>query len=222
MPTPTSLTTLSTEGPGFFVPRYKQTADNESSVFRTQSDPYAVGAISSGKGDYGGKSYGVYQFPSAKAVSQDLINFNKWSKNPFADKLQNAGPIGITSYDAVWEDLAKTQNKSFGLVQENFAREVMWQPLLQKFTRTSLVDISGRSDKLIDLLVGTVNQYGGLVQGIAKYVADNGANKLSDNQIGILIQNYKLANVDNHFKSSSAAVRRGIRSRIIRERKEFE
>ncbi len=219
---PTYQTTTLLGGVEYFVPRYKSTANNESSVFRTQKDPFAVGAISSGKGDLGGKSYGVYQFASNEAVSTALRDFVNWSKNPYKDVLRNSGALKSDNFDAAWKSLAATHNKEFGLVQENFARETMWAPLLDKFNKTSGVNLTSRSDKLIDLVVGTVNQYGKLVQGIARYVADNGGDKLSDNQVGILMQNYKLANVDSHFKSSSAAVRRGIRSRIIRERKAFE
>lgn len=213
-PTPTQTAT--------FVPRYPMTAESESSVFRTQRDPYAVGAISSGKGDLGGKSYGVYQFASNEAVSSALRDFVNWPKNTLGSHLKKAGTLRSVEFDGAWRALALSNNREFGLVQENFAREVMWAPLIEKFTKYSTVDLTKRSDKLVDLVIGTVNQYGGLVQGIAKYVADNGGNSLSDNQVGILMQNYKLANVERHFRSSSAAVHRGIKNRIIRERKAFE
>lgn len=211
-----------TSAGNYFIPKYRSTADNESSVFRTSKDPFAVGAISSGKGDLGGKSYGVYQFASNEAVSSSLRDFVNWSKNVHGPTLKQAGAIASSSFDAAWKKLALDSNKDFGILQENFAKEVLWVASLKKFEDASKVRLEKRSDRLLDLVVGSVNQYGKLIQGIAKYVAENGGDKLSDNQVGILIQNYKLANVDNHFKSSSAAVRRGIRSRIIRERKAFE
>lgn len=221
MPTPTHYSATLAEGDQFFVPRYKSTANNESSVFRTQKDPYAVGAISSGKGDLGGKSYGVYQFPSNRSVSTTLYDFINWSRNPFSAQLKKY-VVASTNFDNVWKELAITNNKEFGLIQEKFAAEVAWAPLLQKFAKISTVNLDTRSDKLLDIVVGTVNQYNTISQRIARYIAENGGNNLSDNQIGLLIQNYKLANVANHFKSSSPSVRRGITSRILRERRAFE
>ncbi len=221
MPTPTHYVTVLSEGDQFFVPRYKSTASNESSVFRTKSDPYAVGAISSGKGDLGGKSYGVYQFPSNKAVSSTLIDFVNWTNNPYSEQLKK-NPLASAAFDAVWKSLATTDNKAFGMAQEKFAIEVAWAPLLKRFAKAAGVELSNRSDKLLDIAVGTVNQYGTVSQKMAKYVADNGGNSLSDNQIGLLIQNFKLANIDTHFKSSSASVRKGVKSRIMRERRAFE
>jgi hypothetical protein len=108
------------------------------------------------------------------------------------------------------------------MVQEKFAAEVACASLLKRFSKAAGIELNNRSDNLLDIVVGTVNQYGAISQKMAKYVADNGGDALSDNQIGLLIQNYKLANINTHFKSSSASVRKGIKSRIMRERRAFE
>jgi hypothetical protein len=202
-----------------FVPKYSQTAYNESGIYRTSSDPAAVGAISSGIGDYGGKSYGTYQFPSKN--STDLQNFVNWRNNPFGGELKGL-VIGSPAFDAKWKEIAERDNKRFGQAQEFFQETLAWDKDMREFQKLSGVNLENRSPELKDLIAGTVNQYRGLSQNQARHIARNGGDSLTDKQIGILLQNYKLANVEPNFKSSSPSVRNAVRNRIKSERSIFE
>ena len=208
--------------PTYFKPKYPLTADAESGEFATATDPYAVGAIDDGEGDLGGKSYGTYQFPSSAKYRDHLVAFVNWVGNPFSKQLKDAGSIASQQFDVVWKQLAKTDNLEFGLAQETYCREFMWSELLKRFEDTSGVVLQNREDKLVDLVVGTVNQYGTISNSIAKYIATNGGDTLTTNQIGVLMQNYKLANNDTIFRSSSQSTRNGVEARILRERRLFE
>lgn len=205
-----------------FVPKYTNTAQGETDSFRTQADPYAVGAISTGSGDLGGKSYGTYQFPSNTKVSNSLTGFVNSPSNPFSATLKAAGKIGSAAFDATWKSLATTANRAFGLAQEEFARNVMWAPIISNFETRSGIKLDQHAPILTDLIVGTANQYGNITNNIADYVKTSGGKNLTTNEVGKAVQDYKYKNVDNNFKRSSESVRNGVRKRIEREREPFE
>jgi len=206
-------------GADSFVPKYPITAYHESGIYRRKGDPYAVGAVSSGKGDFGGKSYGVYQFPSSDP--SHLKSFINWKGNPFGERLKKF-PIGSSGFDAEWKSLGLDSNKKFGQAQETYHRNFEWNKQLSGFSSKSGVDFTGRSESLVDVVVGSVNQYGSLTTGQANYINSKGGNSLSDREIGVHLQNYKLANYQNNFRSSSPRVREAVKNRIIRERNIFE
>lgn len=221
-----------------FVPKYASTAYSESSIFRRESDPYAVGAISNPtrRQDLGGKTYGVYQFESsvyrdgstrgARAVQgSTAMRFLNWEGNPYGSELKGiVAKHGMASaeFDAAWRRISTEDNKAFGLVQEQFMEVEREKQVKGFFDQIGASEEVRKDPRLVDLVMGTNNQYGGLSKGIANHVrARNRDGKLSAEEIGRLIQDHKRANVGRHFRSSPGA-HRGIYNRIAREKAMFQ
>jgi hypothetical protein len=224
--------------PKQFVPSYPSTAERESDVYRSKADPYAVGAASHGTGDLGGKSYGTYQFETyhrgtdGSTITSDGDEKNSTMRRflasqwgaPYRDSL-NATAMASAAFDKAWAAFAAADNKGFGRDQEAFMMHEVG-PKLDEFYDLAKATSVARSDtSLNDILIGTINQYGGLAKGLAKAVAakqTSAGHEFTAREIGRALQDAKLDKVDVHFKSSSERVRVGIRNRIGEERTRFE
>lgn len=223
-----------------FVPTYRATAQSESEQYRTEEDPYAVGAITrpSKEQDLGGKTYGTYQFESyvyrdgshAGAAMRDnstVMRFARWEKNPFGKELlevvQKHG-VASAQFDAKWSELTARDNKGFGQAQEDFLL-IDARAKVDGFFDAAELDEKARKDsRLFDVVLGTLNQYGGLADGMAAHIAARqkaAGRKLTADEVGVALQEFKWGKVDAHFQSSPDA-RPGIRNRINREGALFE
>jgi hypothetical protein len=223
-----------------FVPTYRATAQSESDMYRTKDDPYAVGAISkpSKDEDLGGKTYGTYQFESyvykdgthasdALRDNSTVIRFINWDKNPFGAELKvvlKASGVASDAFDKKWAELTKRDNKGFGKAQQDFLL-VDAKAKVDAFFDRAEIDPAARKDaRLFDVVLGTLNQYFTLANGMADHIAATqkaAKKKLSVDEIGVALQDYKWGKVSAHFKSSPKA-HTGIRNRVNREGALFE
>ncbi|MCK6506981.1 peptidoglycan-binding protein [Myxococcota bacterium] len=218
-----------------FVPTYRATAQSESDQYRTQADPYAVGAVTKPdkEDDLGGKTYGTYQFESyvykdgthasdALRDKSTVMRFVRWDKNPYGKELQEvvkAHGVASAQFDQAWAELTTRDNKGFGKAQEDFLLLDVKAKVDAWFDKAG-VDANARKDpELFDVVLGTLNQYDSLANGMAEHVAakQKAAGKtLTADEIGVALQEYKWDKVTTHFKSSPKA-HSGIRNRINRE-----
>lgn len=222
-----------------FVPSHPASAYAESNTYRKRGDPYAVGAISrpTAQQDTGGKTYGTYQFESYiyrdgskkndKAVDgSTVMRFIRYSKNPYSKQLKEVvDKHGLASaeFDALWGKLATDQNKAFGAAQEAFLEHDIKDKVDAFFATVGASSTVRKDPELKDVVMGTVNQYGGLASSMATHVAGVARAKgraLTADEIGIALQDIKKSKVTSHFKSSPKAWE-GIRARIKRERALF-
>ena len=218
-----------------FVPGYAATAYSESSIYRKESDPYAVGAISkpTQEQDYGGKTYGTYQFESfvyrdGTAASTKLkdnstvMRFLRSAKNPFgAQLLEVVTEHGIASaeFDAAWKALTAKSNKAFGEAQEAFMEEEVKEKVNAWFDTASVAASVRKDPRLFDLVVGTLNQYSSLAERHARAVAaaqKEAERSLTADEVGVALQESKWGAVETNFKSSPKAWE-GIYNRVNRE-----
>lgn len=222
-----------------FVPAFAMTAFHESGVYRSASDPYAVGAISkpSRRQDLGGKTYGTYQFESSvyadgstsgkgRASGSTLMRFVNSANNPFGQQLRAAAQqYGIASpgFDQVWKELAQTKNKEFGLAQQQFMLEERTESVSKFMDRAQLSEEVRKDPRIVDLVMGTSNQVASLADGVADYLAQKQAaagRKLSVEEVGVAITQYKKEHIGSWFKSSPEA-HAGIRNRYNDEQAVF-
>ncbi len=224
-----------------FVPAYPATAASESEDQRKKSDPYAVGAIThpSKKQDRGGKTYGTYQFESyvyndgsklsKKAVKgSTLMAFVNDPQNPYGADLKAAiekDGVASATFDEAWTKLTADHNKDFGNAQEAFLLRNT-ATAVAAFMDSAAIKGDARKDaRLIDLVIGTINQYGdSLGPGIAAACAAAQAKAGRDfnaTEAARAIQDFKGQNVKSNFKSSPRAWD-GITNRIDRERIMFD
>lgn len=221
-----------------FVPRYASTAYSESSIYRKESDPYAVGAISNPtrRQDLGGKTYGVYQFESSvyrdgstrgrKAVAGSTASrFANWEGNPYGEEMRAViakHGMGSRQFDAMWKQLSADDNKAFGEVQQAFMELENKERMEKFFAGINASDTVREDARMQDLAMGTWNQYSGLTHGMMRHLAANNTEgQLDADALGKMLQDYKRARVKSHFRSSPGA-HKGIYNRIARERAMFE
>lgn len=228
-----------------FVPTYRATAQSESDQYRTKGDPYAVGAVSkpTKDEDLGGKTYGTYQFESyvykdgthasdALRDNSTVIRFANWDKNPFGKELKEvikASGVASDAFDKKWAELTKRDNKGFGQAQQDFLLIDAKAKVDAFFDRAEIDPAARKDERLFDVVLGTLNQYFKLANGMADHLAATqkaalakpGGKKLTADQIGVALQDYKWGNVAANFKSSPKA-HEGIRNRVNREGALFE
>jgi len=167
------------------------------------------GAISSGKGDYGGKSYGLYQFASKTGGASAFVNSNPWLKSSFA----GLAP-GSAAFDAKWKSMAADPN--FEAAQHSYVRQKYLEPLLKKVQATTGLDLSKRHPAVLEELLSTAVQYGPATSVVSKALA-GATNSISDSEILMRIGKYKYETVSSHFRSSSPEVQRSVANRFRKE-----
>ena len=168
-----------------------------------------AGTVSTGHGDFGGKSYGAFQLSSKTGDVEKFLEKSGYAK-------QFAGmAVGSKEFDAKWKELGST--KEFAQAQATHAKSTHYDPQMQKLSKAGL-DMSGRGAGVQEAIMSTANQYGANTDVIMKALKDKDASKMSDKDIINAIQDYKAQTVQSRFKSSSQSVREGVAKRVEQER----
>lgn len=139
------LCVLVTLVPGLLLLFASATAadDQEEALLGTLSASYessGPGAISSGVGDSGGKSYGSYQFASRYDIPKAFFQWCQKSSNllykSFGDTLsaayQDDGSSYNEKFDAAWKKLASENKSGFEQAQRNYVRTSYYDPIVTK------------------------------------------------------------------------------------------
>jgi hypothetical protein len=168
-----------------------------------------AGTISTGHGDFGGKSYGAFQLASKTG---DVDKFLK--ESGYAEQFKGL-QVGSKAFDEKWKEMAKS--KDFEKAQYAHAKKTHYDPQAQKLSKSGM-DLSGRGEAVQEAIMSTANQYGANTDLIIKALKDKNVDKMSDKEIINAIQDYKADTVKTRFRSSSKAVQEGVAKRIEQER----
>ena len=185
-----------------------------SGWFESRSRP---GVVSSGKGDLGGASYGTWQLASNPKIGtlQAYLAGSKY-RSEFAGMAINS-----PEFKAKWQEIGMRDPVGFQKDQEAFIKKTHYDPCARKLATIGL-DLNKRSDALKAAVFSAAVHYGadGAYKAIADALYRNGldAATASDEDIINAIYDYKLATVDQKFRSSSINVRNGIRKRAVVEK----
>ena len=119
------------------------------------SDP---AIISSGIGDFGGVSYGIYQFsskPNGGTVALFIAQEDfKWKKQ-FAN-LQPGSP----EFNAVWKRIGTRSAVKFGEAQHNYIRQTHFDPMVANIFKATNCNILEMSIPLQQVIWSTAVQHG--------------------------------------------------------------
>lgn len=181
---------------------------NTSKAF--ESGRGGAGTVSTGKGDNGGASYGTYQLSSNAGTLSEFLRSTKYGKE--FDGLEPGSP----EFNAKWKSIAKS-DPTFGDAQHSFMKSTHYDPQMAKL-KASGIDLSERGAGVQDAVWSTATQFGGKTSLIEKALKGRDAAKMSDTQIIAAIQDYKVANNETLFKSSSDDVRAGTLKRASAEK----
>lgn len=176
------------------------------------------GAISDNPGDYGGKSYGAWQFSSKTGSLNGFLSSLSSTNNKYYAQLTQAkakdGNSFGSNFDAAWTSIAKADGTEFLKLQQQYIGQAYYSKAADTLKTKYGFDINTRSAAMKESLWSTVVQHGvsGAV-GIFSKLNLNGSDK---SIISSLYDERK--KVDVYFKSSSESVRASVYNRFTREK----
>lgn len=165
-----------------------------------ESGPKGPGAISTGKGDHGGVSYGSYQLSTKMGTLQEYLD-----QSAYGAQFKGLTPA-TPAFDKKWTELA-TNDSGFGRDQHDFIGRSHYNEQAQALKDRGL-DLSGRGMAVQDAMWSTSVQCRGLTPGIftkgltEKFGEHYDIAKLSDKDIVDAVQDYKSKHVAELFSKS--------------------
>ena len=122
-------------------------------------------AISPGKGDAGGRSYGAYQLASKKGQVGEFIKYVQSRAPDVAQALSKAGGStaainGNKTFQDEWRRQAREGGDSFLELQHDFIRDTHYTPVANTLRERHHLDISQRSAALQDVVWSVAVQHG--------------------------------------------------------------
>jgi len=167
-------------------------------------------AVSSGYGDFGGKSYGSYQFASRTG---DVDRFLKGSGY---DKMFAGLSVGSGPFDEKWKNLGMNDPK-FAEAQNEYIKAKYLYPQAQKILSDTGIDVRSRHPIISEETLSTAVQYGPATSVISRALRGTDPASITDAEILQRIGQQKIENVGTNFRSSSPAVQASVANRIKRE-----
>ena len=188
--------------------------------------PGTINAYNGGAGgDLGGASYGTYQLasflpvvmstgkarPSAK--NSPVIQFLNNSK--FKDKFAGLEPA-TAAFDAKWAEIATTNAADFKKEQHDYIQKKYYNVAIGNLQRQGL-DMIKYGPAVQDLIWSGAVQFGPAnTRAFTEALRDKST--LTDKDIVTLVSEWKINNVTTLFKSSSASIQAGVKSRYQSEK----
>jgi hypothetical protein len=175
-----------------------------------ESGKGGAGTVSTGKGDFGGKSYGTHQLASNTGTLQKFL-----ASSPYGAQFAGMTP-GSPEFDAKWKQLAAT-DKGFAGAQHDFIKRSHFDPQMARLKKGG-IDLSGRGEAVQEAIFSTSTQFGAQTGLVQRALAGKDVAGMSDAQIVAAIQDHKIANNARLFRSSDDKTRSGTLARAHREK----
>lgn len=175
-------------------------------------------------GDYGGASYGCYQFasylpkvmPNGKARPSDknspCLKFVGSCR--FKDKFSGLTPA-TPEFDSMWKQISSSNAKEFKDDQHEYIKKNYYEVMLSNLARNGY-DMTKFGPAVHDLVWSTAVQVGPGKTSIFTVPLRN-KTELTDKEIVNLVSQYKIDMVDSLFASSSAGIKQGVVARYKSE-----
>lgn len=181
---------------------------------RWESGPKGALAISSGKGDPGGVSYGSYQFASKRGTVEPFVRtLPPEIQSNFVGKTP-----GTPAYNDAWIQSVNQMGKAnFEKAEHDYVKVIYYDDAASRIYRSSGINADEKCPGVRDLIWSASVQHG-----------QAGANKLFRNagvtpemsSTEIIKAVYKeRSRVESYFPSASPEVREGVRKRFAAEQK---
>jgi hypothetical protein len=189
-----------------------------SSRYESNGDP---GAVSTGTGDRGGVSYGMYQFATAARTPERFVAFLDSEYPEFHKALAQLAP-GTPAFSAAWKQLACNDRDGFVQAQHDFILAEYYAPAVAAISQQIPgFDVADRSKVVNDVLWSTAVQHGtgGAIRIFAMAAGDNP--DVSDEELVRRVYSER-GRTDSsgklvHFGGCSPAVQKGVARRFASE-----
>lgn len=178
------------------------------------------GFISTGKGDLGGKSYGLYQLSSTQGSLAEYVG----QSTKYGAEFKGLTPAS-PAFDAKWKEVAARDPQGFSTDQHTFIKKEFFD-VQNETLKGRGVDLSDRGRAVQDMLWSTSVQFRNLTPNVVanglkdKFGEGYQLSKLTDEQIVGAVQDYKLKKNDSLF-SGSPDLWPGLRDRAKNEKTEL-
>ena len=126
------------------------------------------GIVSTGKGDFGGVSYGSYQMASKMGVPQKFV---KQAGFPWLADFQNLA-AGSAEFTACWKRIAANEPDAFQKCQHEYIKKTHYDLLVAKILNDDGLDVNSRCRALQDVVWSTAVQHGGASTIVHKALAN--------------------------------------------------
>lgn len=125
------------------------------------------GTVSSGKGDPGGVSYGIYQL-SSKAGT--VAGFLTGEGAPWSAELSRHA-AGSPGFSQVWKAIAAREPDAFAQAQHRFIERTHYRPTVLAVLRQTGLDLAARHPAVRDATWSAAVQHGGAAGVLADAIA---------------------------------------------------
>lgn len=127
-----------------------------SKKYESNGDP---ACISTGYGDAGGKSYGMYQLASGCGSVHNYLGWAKRAGYWFADKLMEH-TVGSAAFDSMWRFLGTSANRDdFERSQHEYIKYSYYEPAVSELAVAGY-NINGHTNVMRDVVWSRAVQYG--------------------------------------------------------------
>ena len=194
-----------------------------SEKYESNGDP---GRVSDTPGDYGGKSYGAWQFSSKMGSLDSFVNWLKGRNTSFYNKLMDARKLdGNTNcgenFDKAWKEIARDHYNTFYTLQQTYVKENNYDKLVNRLLKVGNFSNVLSSFSARNVIWSTVVQHG--VSGAYNIIAP--LKNITDVEEFITAVYAERGRTDAngilvYFKSSSIAVQQSVAKRFVNEKNE--
>ena len=194
-----------------------------SEKYESNGDP---GRVSDTPGDYGGKSYGAWQFSSKMGSLDSFVNWLKGRNTSFYNKLMDARKLdGNTNcgenFDKAWKEIARDHYNTFYTLQQTYVKENNYDKLVNRLLKVGNFSNVLSSFSARNVIWSTVVQHG--VSGAYNIIAP--LKNITDIEEFITAVYAERGRTDAngilvYFKSSSIAVQQSVAKRFVNEKNE--
>jgi len=134
---------------------------------RFESGGRGPGAVSGGRGDPGGVSYGIYQLASITGTAAAFVAAEgaRWQ-----GCFGGAGP-GSAAFSAAWQAIAAREPEAFAAAQHAFIERSHYRPVVAEVLRRTGLDLDARPPALRDAAWSVAVQHGGAAKILAAGIA---------------------------------------------------
>ena len=170
------------------------------------------GKVSSGAGDYGGISYGLSQFSTTQGSAKSFVKWLAQKNSTLGGYFTGKNP-GTAAFGQAWKKCYSEHGDEFASAQVEYTYANMVKPWIDRAKSMTGIDFT-RSMALKEAAYSTAVQFGSAGTKMLKNVKSG----MSDKEVIETMYNDKINNVSSYFKSSSASVKAGVKSRFQREK----
>lgn len=163
-----------------------------------ESGGRGAGAVSSGQGDPGGVSYGIWQLSSRTGTAAAFVAAEgaRWRED-FA-----GAPPGSPAFSAAWKAIAAREPEAFAEAQRGFIARTHYRPVVTAVERQAGIDLDGRHPAVRDAVWSVAVQHGGAATILTTAVA------VADAALARSLESYDRRLVEAIYAERSAYVQR--------------